>query len=276
MKDLGIDYASVDGNSRPNVDLLRDFGVSFAIVRGSYPVNGRAYVDTHLARDRAALTAGGIVVGSYVILGYNAAGPTPEDQVGRFVDAFGTRAPGELCPFLDVEFPQGRAATGMSADAAIVWIERAYDALVKVYGVVGTYTSLRVWNEDLASHASHLGEGPLWMKIPYPYKTGQPPHPSSRGTLTELPLPWRSPASPGLVAVQFQGDARGVDGMSSTVDLSYWAPASTTWLDGKLAAAGAPNLGAVTLAQRIDMARVAAGLPVGDGLDPQLYAHVAR
>lgn len=263
---LGIDYASVDGNAPPDVDKLTQWGARFAILRGSYTAGGRAFVDTHLARDRARLQAAGITVGAYAILGYDQSGPSPEDQMATFVTAYGSRWEGELPVWLDVEFSRGRGATGLSIEAALAWVERAYQALVNVYGVVGTYTSLGQWSDNLGNMPSILGEGPLWLKVPYPWNAHNAPHLDAPGITGELPRPWRDPASPGLALVQFQGDALRVPGMTSTVDLNRWASTEIR-AEPMLARAGADSVAAFQTAQ---------GLEADGVLGPATFARLAR
>lgn len=222
----GVDYASVDENAPPNVSVARQAGVKFTIVRGAYTAGNQSRPDLHMGRDRDAwggfsaatgrTTPGAF--GSYMILGHSKADPSPVEQVQAFIAAYGKRRLGELPPTLDVEFPSGRAATGWTAEQALQRCEIALTALQNYYGVVMTYTSTRVWKEDLGDIDSELfARSPLWIKTGYVYKAGNKPHPEScPATPGELPKPWHD--ATGVWVHQYQGDAKGYPGFSSTVD----------------------------------------------------------
>ena len=59
---LGVDYASVDSNGRPNLDAAKAVGLRFAFVRATYA----KWADLTCARDRDAIRAAGLVFGAYM------------------------------------------------------------------------------------------------------------------------------------------------------------------------------------------------------------------
>lgn len=228
----GVDYASVDENQPPNVLLARQAGVKFTIVRGAYTSGGKVKPDLDMTRDRDAwgnaatwaatgrTTPGAF--GAYLILGHSKVDPSPVEQAQTFIATYGKRRLGELPPTLDVEFRTGRVATGLTAEQALQRCEIALQTLQGYYGVVMTYTSTRVWKEDLGDLDSQPFESsPLWIKTGYVYKAGNRPHPEScPATPGELPRPWQPSRvlGPGAWVHQYQGDAKGYPGFSSTVD----------------------------------------------------------
>ncbi len=233
----GIDYASVDENQPPDVLKARAAGVKFAIVRGAYTIGPKSVADTHMARDRNAWGAqpGSSAripgaFGSYVIFGWAANDPPVIEQARAFIAAYGRRLPGELPPTMDVEFPFGRAASGRTPQEIINELESGYVILREHYSVVMTYTSTRLWREDLDNiDAPWLAESPLWIKTPYVYKAGNKPHPEAcPATVGDLPKPWMSADSAGAWVHQYQGDAKGYPGFTSTVDCNRFVPFVTS------------------------------------------------
>lgn len=218
----GVDYASVDRNKLPDYKQLKVAGCEFVWLRASYGV----MPDQTFARDWADLATAGFVRGAYMfpVLPLTA---TPERQVQVFVDAVkahGGLRPGiDFPPCLDIEFPgHGIAATGLDRVGVMAWLRRAIAALRAVFGCWPIlYTSGRVWNDHDADclgnpPAPDLVECPLWLAR-YPYKTREPAVlPPPAGLLAPpVPTPWGD----AWVAHQYQGDALGVPGMSSTVDV---------------------------------------------------------
>lgn len=250
----GVDYAGVDEDQKvgdaadpakmPNMLKARTAGCRFAIVRAMYTAGGKAFPDHTATRDRAAWAAacgfGGF--GAYMILGYG--GPSPTEQARAFIAAYGPRRVGELPPSLDIEFSRGREATGLTAEQALEHIHEAFEILESYYGTVMSYTSARVWHEDLADLPSDVvSRGPLWIKTPYLYKAGQKPHPEATGEVAQLPVPWRGDDTPGAWVQQYQGDARGYPGFVSTVDCNRFltfdvkaADHRSAWIHRRIAA----------------------------------------
>lgn len=221
----GFDYASVDGNQPP---MVANTCAKFVYQRGAFVYKGRPTVDRHMVRDRDEWGAANVPWGAYLILAWDRRGSTPEEQVAKFVDGYGDRRPGELPPALDLEADDA-ASVGHTHPTALVWAHRAYDALVSRYGQVVIYTSDRVWRDVFGNLISKMGWSPLWLKTGYPYKTPvdvrKYPDIAARAykPIEVIPRPWRSwTTMPGAWIHQWQGDALGVPGFTSTVDLNRW------------------------------------------------------
>jgi hypothetical protein len=242
---LGVDYASIDyeslGNVEPGFAAAFAWGARFAILRAAYTLNGVAKTDPTWARHSVLARAAGLQVAPYVILGWHT---DPVAQVNNLVAAYPTPQPGDLPPALDVEGVQGIAPA-----QAIAHVEAAVTALRAHYKTVMIYTSETVWSEQLGNAASAIcGACPLWLKVGYPYKARNPPHPEAIPAATNVPVPWRAIDSPQAFLEQFQGDAIDVPGFRWAVDLDTFLPYTasssdrrTTWVRGKLEAAGFPT-----------------------------------
>jgi hypothetical protein len=219
-----LDYASVDGNAPPDFAKVKAAGASAVIFRGAYGYAGSAHLDPTIHRDSAAARAAGLRVGAYLFLSYDA---SPVFQAAALDAVYGRQA-GDLPVALDLEMDH--PPPGTDAMRRLQIAEQAIAALRSLYGQrsVMVYTSLQQWLDhfgDLDSAA--LGSAPLWLKTPYAWNLRNPPKLDSAGPLGQLPRPWRRPGSPGAWLQQFQGDALGWDGFSSTVDLSQFL----TWRD---------------------------------------------
>lgn len=237
----GVDYASVDGNRPPQIE---GSGMSFAIVRGAFTYKDRVVADSFLKRDRDSWRQHNVTFGSYLILSYGSI--SPEEQASAFIAAYGDRRPGELPPCLDLE--SNSADCSIAADTGrLDYAQRAYDVLVQRYGIVMSYTSCYQWHDHFGGKPSRLGDGPLWIKVPYAYKAHNRPHPETcPSTVSDLPLPWRPASSPGAWIVQYQGDAIGAPGFSAAVDLNGWLvrrdSAPSLWIRQLLARHGAEDV----------------------------------
>lgn len=219
-----VDYASVDSNSRPDFHAFKSWGGVGCLVRGAFTFKGLAFTDPCVARDRDAIGAAGLTFGTYLILGWTI---DPITQAKKLIEAAGKAMPGDFPVMLDIEFPgqHGRRDFGISPSEALAKIVIALQVLQDAYGVVGIYTSERVWREDMLRIASNIGaQCPLWIKTPYPMKARSIANPVLRGPLGKLPVPWVEPGGAGTWIRQYQGDAIGVPGFTSTVDLNEFLP----------------------------------------------------
>lgn len=220
---FGVDIASVDDNKKTNWALAKAQGpISFAIIRATYSTTR----DPQFAATWPQLQTTRIVRGAYMFLVYPRTGQpkpaSPTAQATALIDTVGDLERTDLPPSLDIEFPKGRSATGMSATAALDWAREAWTTLKDHYGVPPiVYTSGRVWREDLADLAApDLVESPLWLAR-YFLKTGikanRDPGQFADGKRDPpVPTPWG-----GAWAIhQYQGDAFGFPGFSSTVDIN--------------------------------------------------------
>jgi hypothetical protein len=227
---LGFDYASVDG-LRPDFAAARaGVGARFVIIRAGWGT----WSDPCWQRDRVAAHDAGLVLGSYLTLRWD---QDPAEQAKALCATLGTPAATDLPPAVDVEFPAGRVATGLTAAAALDHVLVAVATIGKLHGTCMIYTSARVWHEDMDNIAAPglAMSCPLWVKTPYPYRAREPLHLVTGRW--EVPAPWCATAAAPTVIEQFQGDAIGVPGFPGTVDVSRFVVpgASNPWIAARLA-----------------------------------------
>jgi peptidoglycan hydrolase-like protein with peptidoglycan-binding domain len=221
---IGVDYASVDQNVAPGFPQARAAGVRFAIVRAIYGrgFNGRLepYRDPCWARDKDAIRAAGLKRGAYLFLCFDKTGattPTPEAQAQAYCDYVGLLPYQDFVPMIDVE----EASDTLSPDQMYAWVMRAANVLAAHFGAwPGMYTSNRVWQENLAGHAAGaLISSPLWLAKPWPWAINAPAHLDGAPAYQPTTIPEFGDATYWWI-YQYQGDARGVPGFSSTCDLN--------------------------------------------------------
>lgn len=241
MSQLGIDYASVDGDQQPDSHTLAQHA-SFAYIRRSYCYRDTAHQAYRLAhdatyeRDAALLRAAGLVVGAYLFPVFDRGAPSLEEQFANFIASPGAVIAGDLPPVLDVEFPGGLAKTGRAKEEIFADILTYLRLMQEHHGCAGVYTSYGQWHDELGDpdDVALIGVS-LWLKTAYRLRAGQPsdtvappiPH---RGPSTkdpdgywQTPRPW---ADEGPWIQQFQGDSLGFPGFSAsaTVDVSRFLP----------------------------------------------------
>lgn len=226
---LGFDYASV-GGYRPDFSRARTAIPEFAFVmiRAAYGT----WPDPCWPRDRPAAHAAGVVPGAYLFLRWDKA---PVPQAETLCRAVGSVGAGELPPVIDVEFPRGRVATGLSVVDVLERINAAVECVESALGCCMIYTSSRVWYDDLGGGRALLAARcPLWVKTPYPYRAREPLH-LVTGRWS-VPTPWQAAGAAPVVMEQFQGDAIGVAGFPGTVDVSRFVvpSASAPWIAARL------------------------------------------
>ena len=210
---LGIDYAGVDGGRVTPAET----GARFAYIRAS----GALRTDPTWARDRDAW-AKVAPAGAYHWLAWHT---DPVAQAHRFIASAGERRPGELPFCLDVE-ADSAAALYMTPAECLAHAEACLREIVAHYGCIMIYTSTRVWADVMNSAPSGLfAKCPLWLKVPYAWRARNQPHLESAPSTYPLPRPWRAA---GVWMVQFQGDAVGLPGTTSTVDLNKFVPLGGT------------------------------------------------
>lgn len=226
---IGVDYASVDQNIRPDTSAAKAAGVGFAVIRGSYS----DWADPTWRRDADAWRAAGVPVGGYL---FPVLSELPAPQVAAF-DRGSDLGPGDLPPVLDVEFPGGIAKTGLSRDELLKRVLDFVKAMQDRFSVAPMiYTSARVWDGEDADaldadrHGfgalhSTMKECPLWLAR-YPYKTRiQAVGDTAEERKVVDALPWptvpKAWGDQGNVWIhQYEGDAVKLAGFSATVDLN--------------------------------------------------------
>lgn len=293
MTAWGIDYASVDGNKPPSYRALIAAGASFVWIRGSYAYWNAAHAahvvvsDPAFARDWSGLGSTSLRRGAYLFPVPQAVA-TPEEQVGVFsraVAAAGGLRPGvDFPPCLDVEFPNGIAGTKLTRPALLDWIRRAVAAMRKEFGCWPIiYTSGRVWNDHDADclggpAAPDLVDCPLWLAR-YAYKTRQPAVLPPPASLQAPPVP--SPWGDEWHAHQYQGDALGVPGFTSTVDVDVFRTARlgdlgghVAWAQRKLGLVADGNFGPKTDAA-VKAFQTSRGLAADGVIGPGTFAALA-
>jgi GH25 family lysozyme M1 (1,4-beta-N-acetylmuramidase) len=215
---LGVDYASVDGDSRPSLAAAKAAGLRFAFIRASYST----WADPTCARDRDAIRAAGLTFGAYLFPVTDHGAPEPEEQVAAFVRGAGLDRDRDFAPVIDLEWPGGIAKTGRSRAELAIWIEGALHAIYQAYGCEPiVYSSARVLDgndaDGLGGAASKLlADCPLWLAR-YPFRTHL--EPQLGAVLTPPPVPATLGDADGWWMHQFQGDAVHFPGFTSTVDV---------------------------------------------------------
>jgi GH25 family lysozyme M1 (1,4-beta-N-acetylmuramidase) len=224
---LGLDIGSVDENKNPNWALAKaQIPISFAIIRSNYG----HWPDTVFAREWPRIKDAGIVRGAYLFLRFPHFPPykwgQPVDPVTqakafvRTIESVGGFREGDLPPSLDVEFPDGRRATGMTPQKLLEGVRDAWKVLRDRWGVAPIiYTSARVWVEDLNNlPAPDLVESPLWLAR-YPFKSGPAVYDARAFRLNPPPVPSPWGDATNWWIHQYQGDARSLPGFRQ-VDLN--------------------------------------------------------
>jgi peptidoglycan hydrolase-like protein with peptidoglycan-binding domain len=142
------------------------------------------------------------------------------------------------------------------------------------------YTSARVWNEGLANlPAPDLAESPLWVKY-YPFRKGpvrRDPRAFAGGRLDPpVPPPWGDAGNWWIH--QYQGDAVGVPGFSSTADMNRFnttirgaAGGRVRWVQRRL---GVPPNGVFDAATELALRAFQQnkGVAADGELDPRTFA----
>jgi lysozyme len=215
--ELGIDYASVDGDRVPDLVAAKATGLRFAFIRGCWA----KWADATFARDCAAIRAAGLVLGAYMGPAIGDAYPSPEEQVALLPEL----ESGDFAPVLDVEFPApGISATRLKPPQIAAWLARARAAIVTRYGCDPiVYSSARVLDGDdtdgLAGAANDALRGCAPWLARYPFATRIP---AQLGAMATMPAaPPAAALGPAWIR-QPQGDALRFPGFSATVDLDVF------------------------------------------------------
>lgn len=256
---LGIDYAGIDGG---RVEPAKT-GAKFAYIRAS----GGMRDDPRWRQDRDAW-AKVAPAGAYHWLAWHR---DPVAQAHRFIASAGERRPGELPFCLDVEADSAKALA-MTPAECLEHAETCLRELVEHYGCVMIYTSARVWVDVMDNAESPLFAAcPLWLKVPYPWRARNQPHLESVPATYTLPRPWRSKDA---VMMQFQGDAVGLPGTTSTVDLNKFLALGRGMVSTMLRRVGITTY--LTVADGVRRFQRARGLVVDGIVGPRTFAALTQ
>jgi GH25 family lysozyme M1 (1,4-beta-N-acetylmuramidase) len=235
MSTVGPDFASVDGNHVDWNTLKR--WAAFVFLRSNYST----VVDPDFAVAWKAAEDLDIPRGAYGFLVYPRHGvtpPSPESQAKAWIKTLennGGLRPFKDYPFtLDIEMPgAGIVETGLTADQAIAWTLRAWTVLEDHWGVPPiAYTSQHEQRDNFRNaDPGRLIESLLWLAGYPPIGTTAVLDPATVSALPQPPTPVRwymsTPESIGMHpdphlwwVHQYQGDARGISGISRQADLN--------------------------------------------------------
>jgi hypothetical protein len=222
---IGADWGAIDDNRNPNLVAARAAGVTFGI-RKLYqsPYGG----DVGFAAEWAAMRAADIVRGCYLFPDLRPTAIPARAQVDAAAAELaraGGLAADDMAPAMDVEFPGGKLPRRIYE--IVSFLEDFARAMFDVFGCWSiVYTSQRVWDGSdtdalRAPHSWIPDRCPLWVKTAYVRSARQPVAGAPMGR-PRMPLAWAASSSPGAWINQFQGDAIGVPGFTSTVDVNRW------------------------------------------------------
>jgi hypothetical protein len=221
---FGIDYAGIDENRAPDFAKARAAGVTFCIRKAVQSPYGQ---DHGLFVEWPAIAAAGIVRGAYLFPDLKPGAATPTVQVDAMVNALkmaGGLGPDDLAPAMDVEFPGGHLPRPIAA--CVEFLHELATVMRDAFGCWPLlYTSARVWDgsdtDALRQPASWLPAScPLWVKTGYVHQAGTKYSTAAPTGRPKMPFGWSIAPSPGAWIQQWDGDQRGVPGMSSTVDIN--------------------------------------------------------
>lgn len=282
---LGVDYASVDGDAKPDLAAARAAGIRFAIIRAAYA----GWQDPTCARDRDAIRAAGLTFGAYLFPLMGASQPPPETQVKAALASAGL-IPGKDLPLvLDIEFPKGISATGRTRTEVAEWIGRARKAVRDRTGCDPMiYSSARVLDgadsDALNGAADDAIRGcPLWVAR-YPFKERIPAVTGAQAAaLPAPPVPKVGGDADAWWIHQYEGDALQLPGFSATVDLSRWNPlcrgargSRVTWVEQRLGLVeGTPGVWDDALEAAVVAFQLHVGLVADGVVGPATFAALA-
>lgn len=227
MAHLGVDYADTDTINKPGVagfTEAKNAGARIIIPRavfgrpnhGQYPV----YLDSYWSRDKDDIVTAGLNRSAYLFVCVptnTTTAPSPEVQVAAFYGYVQLQKPKvgvkqhDMVPFFDVE----QASDKLTSEEYFQWILKVATEMRHAFGAwPGMYTSDRVWNEVLKSHApGKLINCPLWIAKPWPWATGTPVHLDGAPGYNPTTLP-EFGDSTNWTIYQFQGDGTGMPGFT--------------------------------------------------------------
>jgi peptidoglycan hydrolase-like protein with peptidoglycan-binding domain len=218
---IGIDIFS-GNDTTPDLAASKAVGhLSFVIARAAEGV----VLDSKYKSYVQQCANHGLPCSPYQLLrfGSEANGHSPEDQVKAAL-AFTGPLNQRFLPFaIDVEFPNGRHATGLTAPEALDCVRRAWKTVKEITGVPPLiYTSRVVWSDPDGLDnlpAPDLVESGMWPKYwPWPVGTSAIYDPVIVDHLPNPPVP--TPFGTQWLAEQFMGDAPNYPGWKTKLDMN--------------------------------------------------------
>ena len=225
----GVDFASVDGNGKPDLAAAKAAGLTFVIIRGDYS-NWR---DPTFAANADAVRAAGMTLAAYCMPDYSASAPSAHDQIAAAKAGAALQAGIDMPLWIDIEFSRGILATargpsiGAARTALAAFLGELFDEADQQFGSqAGYYGSQRVidtTDTDTLAGAANAVLANRWPWIArYPFAAHQPPHLAAIDQLPGSPVPACHGDQDAWLCWQPQGDAIGFPGFSSTVDVDRW------------------------------------------------------
>lgn len=223
MAQLAVDFASVDGNKNINFVRAAQAGTRLMIPRAVYgrPVTTGSttpFIDPAWKESNASIRAAGMKCSGYLFVCFPRKGlftPTPDIQAQALIDYCKLTPNVDWVPAIDVE----EESDILSPDEMYAWVVRTAKTVRQGFGAWPLlYFSNRVWVEYFKNHAAgELINCLPWIAKPWPYPVGSQVHlDGAPGYLPTYVPEWGNAC--GLY--QYQGDAKGYPGFSSTVDIS--------------------------------------------------------
>jgi lysozyme len=281
---FGADCADVESGKKTGWAAAKAQGpISFAIIRASYG----STPDVSFKTSWPAIKAIGLTRGAYLFLRFPrkgaAAPPDPDAQAAAFCKIVGPLERTDLPVTIDLEFPgKGIGDTGLTARQALDWMRAAWKVVAAAYHVPPIiYTSARVWQEDLGNIAApDLVDSPLWLaRYFYGSNTTAVRDSGALGSGhmdPSTPPPWGDTTNWWIH--QYQGDAVGLPGFASTVDMDRFhvmlkgaTGDRVKWVQRKLGAAQTGTFDAALHTKVVGFQR-ANGLDVDGIIGPQTFA----
>lgn len=279
----GVDWGGID-RDKFDAKTAKLGGVTFAFRKLYQAPYG---VDAGFAADWAAMLEADIVRFAYVFPDYRANAEPARKQVERMWAAFvaaGGWSIGDGALMVDVEFPGGKLPRPIPE--LVVFLQDFILAVKELFGCWAIiYASDRNWagtdTDALRNPKTWITDRcPLLVKTGYVRAARQAPAPAPTGR-PRTPAAWMAPSSPGAWANQYQGDAIGQPGFSSTVDedrfLTLTRENATpedagriAWVQRTLAILGEPYRGPIAASGTWDddLDRALSAFQTHEGLDP--------
>jgi lysozyme len=279
---FGVDTAGGENHNANWRQAKAQVPIDFAIIRAA----GGILVDGYFGPTWPRLKDAGLVRGAYLFLVFPRKGERPSNpvvQVQTYIKTVPDLDKGDLPPILDVEADNWQK-TGMNPAQLLDYVRGAWQALRDHYRVAPIiYTSYRVWHEVLGDlPAPDLCESPLWLAN-YLFAERRParydPQAFAGGRYNPLiPAHWGDATNWWIH--QYQGDALGLPGFSSTADIDRF---NTTirgstgdrvrWVQRRL---GIPQSGAFDAAteQALRAFQNSNGVGANGVIDPRTFAYL--